>query len=254
MTTNMRAFLSHSSRDRGYVESVATQLRPGSFELDSATFDAGLVNAVEIANALNRSDLFCLFLSENSVSSPHVNFETALGLEMVAGGTAERFLVICIDARSFEMASEWTKRFNFVRKILTPESAARLIQGMLVSAASAAARQTHPFVGREKELVELEAQVTDLHRPPSKALYISGNHGSGRRTIASKFFENQFPQVSQNFPTIEVSPFSGSEELYREVLVALRPSMTAHDLLQEVKKFEAADPSERTRMTAAHLN
>ena len=41
----MRAFLSHSSRDKGFVEAVASNLRPGTFELDALTFDAGAMNS-----------------------------------------------------------------------------------------------------------------------------------------------------------------------------------------------------------------
>jgi hypothetical protein len=31
----MRAFISHSSKDKGFVEGVANHLKPGTFELDS---------------------------------------------------------------------------------------------------------------------------------------------------------------------------------------------------------------------------
>lgn len=54
----MRAFLSHSSKDKGFVERVAQNLRPGNFELDSLTFGKGGLNAQEISNGLSRSDLF----------------------------------------------------------------------------------------------------------------------------------------------------------------------------------------------------
>ena len=78
----MRAFLSHSSKDKGFVEGVADLLKPGTFELELATFDAGLLNATIIAEALRRCDLFCLFLSEeDSVQSPYVSFEALLGAE-----------------------------------------------------------------------------------------------------------------------------------------------------------------------------
>lgn len=94
---NMKAFLSHSSKDKGYVEAVADLLRPGTFELDSLTFDAGLVNSDSIIQALKRSDLFCLFLSKESVTAPYVNFETLLGIEFFASGKIGRFLALCLD-------------------------------------------------------------------------------------------------------------------------------------------------------------
>ncbi len=169
----MKVFLSHSSKDKGFVEEVAELLRPGTFELDSLTFDAGLVNSEAIIRSLQRCDLFCLFLSNNSVTASYVDFEILLGIEFVASGKIGRFLAICIEDDAFGKASENVKFFNVVRKSLGVESTARLIQGNLISAAKISTIQAHPFIGREDELVELERQVTDHKRPPSKVLYIS---------------------------------------------------------------------------------
>ena len=112
----MRAFLSHSSKDKGFVEGVADQLKPGTFDLDSQTFDAGLVNSNAIAVALRRCDMFCLFLSASSVNSTYVEFETLLGVEFLARGQIERFLAICLDEEAFAQASSEVRFFNIVRK------------------------------------------------------------------------------------------------------------------------------------------
>src|SRR5271165_6856441 len=105
----MRAFLSHSSKDKGFVEGVADLLKPGTFELDSATFDAGLLNSAVIAEALKRSDLFCLFLSNDSVQSSYVTFETLLGTEFFAKGQVNRFITVCLDEGAFHRAAENVK-------------------------------------------------------------------------------------------------------------------------------------------------
>jgi tetratricopeptide (TPR) repeat protein len=250
----MKAFLSHSSKDKGYVETVASLLKPGSYELDSQTFDAGAINSSAIIQALRRSNLFCLFLSSDSVNSSYVDFETLLGVEFIASGRITQFLAICLDDKSFEKASANVKLFNILRKSLEPESTARLIQGHLVSAAEQRSNASHPFLGREDEIKNLEGQVTDHRRPSSKALFISGNFGSGRRSIAQKFFENQYPKVSRNFPVINVEPFAGVEELYRRVLTALRPAMRAQELQTRVSSFAIASDDERLRQTAALIN
>lgn len=111
----MKVFLSHSSKDKGFVESVASLLRPGTFELDSLTFDAGLVNSEAIITSLQRCDLFCLFLSNNSVNSLYVDFETLLGVELFASGRINRILIICTDDDAFGKASTNVKFFNIVR-------------------------------------------------------------------------------------------------------------------------------------------
>ena len=250
----MRAFLAHSSKDKGFVDGIVELLRPGSFELDTQTFDFGLVNAHAILNSLERSDLFCLILSSQSATSAYVDFETLLGVDLLASGNILRFLAICIDDTAFDQASRHVKYFNLVRKITTPDAAARLIQGQLVSAAALRSEQIHPFIGREDEIKLLGHQVDDHSKPLSKALYISGNFGSGRRTIARHFYKDYFPHVNQTFPTISLEPFTGLEELYRAVLAALRPSMPARSLLSTVHGFQTASVEDKTLLVCQQFN
>lgn len=175
----MRVFLSHSSRDKGFVEATARLLRPGTFELDALTFDAGLVNSEAIIKALKRCDLFCLFLSKASASSRYVDFEVLLGLELIANGRISQLLVLCLDNEAFNLATENIRYFNIIRKGVEPESAARLIQGTLISASQARGLGGHPFLGREAEMVDLEKQVTDHRRPAPKVYLYPAMRGPG---------------------------------------------------------------------------
>lgn len=250
----MRAFLSHSSRDKGFVEAVADNLKPGTFELDSLTFDSGQVNSQAIISALKRSDLFVLFLSNASANSSYVDFETLLGTELLAQGQIGRFLAICLDESSFAIASSTTRYFNVVRRSLSPESAARLIQGALVAAALDTGSIRHPFVGREEELLELEKQISDPEREVTKAIYVSGNYGSGRRTVARKVYQNQFPHVGSVFPEISFVEFAGLDELHRAVLSAIRPSITAAQLRTHLTAFAVSDEAEKLRQIAELLD
>lgn len=250
----MRAFLFHSSKDKGFVDGIVGALRPGTYELDTETFDLGLLNAQSIAKSLERSDLFCLMLSSSSVTSSYVDFETLLGFELVARGRIHRFLAICIDDNSFEQASKTAKYFNLVRKISSPEAAARLIQGQLVHATALQSEQIRPFIGREDEIRQLGRQVNDHTKPICKALYISGNFGSGRRTLTRNFYKQYFPHVNQIFPAIDLEEFSGLEELYRSVLSALRPSLPARTFLSTVLGFRAASSEEKQRLVAQEFN
>lgn len=251
---SMRAFLSHSSADKDFVERVADTMRPGTYELDSTTFDAGLINSDAIRVALGRSDLFCLFLSRASTRSTYVEFETLLGVEFLARGGISRFLAICLDDDSFALANENVKFFNIIRKSISPESTARIIQGQLISASSKAKNFLHPFLGRENDLKLLDEQISDHRRPNIKSIYLSGNAGTGRRSLASKFYENHFPHVGRVFPTIAIAQYDGPEELYRNILTELRPTMTASELRSRMSSFALADSEQQLRMTAQLLN
>ena len=63
----MKAFLSHSSRDKPLVEEVAKHLGMAQVELDSSTFDSGLLNVETISAALERSSIFVLFLTQDAL-------------------------------------------------------------------------------------------------------------------------------------------------------------------------------------------
>jgi len=188
------------------------------------------------------------------VRSTYVEFETLLGVEFLARGGISRFTAICLDDEAFSLAGETVKFFNIVRKSISPESATRLIQGQLISASSKAQRFSHPFMGRDEELKSLDDQVSDHRRPNTKCIYLSGNAGTGRRSLASKFYENHFPHVGKVFPTIAISDFDGPEELYRNVLAALRPTMTAAELRTRIHSLSLADSDKKLRMTAELLN
>jgi hypothetical protein len=65
----MRAFLSHSSRDKAIVAAVADELGTANVELDSETFDRGILNVAAIQEALKRSTLYVLFLTKYALAS-----------------------------------------------------------------------------------------------------------------------------------------------------------------------------------------
>ena len=158
----MKAFLSHSSRDKGTVETVGELLGGANIELDSVTFDRGILNVTAIQLALKRSALFVLFLSDSALKSPAVLFEALSAQEMQERGIIDRILIICLDEDSFSRApTEW-KMHNFVRKAVSTQSVARLIQSQLIAARSKASAADQPFVGR---LQELQTTKEDLIKP-----------------------------------------------------------------------------------------
>lgn len=250
----MRAFLSHSSKDKGYVQAVKDNLRPGNYEFDSQTFDEGGLNSDEILKALNRCDLFCLFLSKDALDSGYVNFEIAFSRELIASGKISRVLTICLDDDVFNSAKGFIKHYNMVRRPRSPESAARLIEGKLISSNYSKIVNSHPFVGRETELKILEKQANNLDKPRIKALYVSGNSGSGRRTVAKKFFQNQYPEIGPIPPSIDLDSFDGYDDIYRAVISSLRPSISVVDLKKLIEDFQSADNKRKSQIIANEIN
>ena len=142
----MKAFLSHSSRDKPLVEEVAKRLGMAQVELDSSTFDSGLLNVETIRAALERSSIFVLFLTQDALESSYVRFEALLAQELLAKGLLEKFLVICLDAQAFSKADENWKSFSFVRHLTSDQSIARLIQNHLIIDRAKTASKHQPYV------------------------------------------------------------------------------------------------------------
>lgn len=250
----MRAFLSHSSMDKAYVEAVAEGLRPGHYELDTQTFERGDLNAEAILSALARSDLFVLFLSRNSIESGYVDFEVAFGRELVARGAIGQVLTICLDEYSFNKASTFIKHYNMIRKPVSADSASRHIEGVLLSSRYSKEALSHPFVGRENELKILEQQANDLNSPRIKALFISGNPGVGRRRVARKFYQNYYPNVGVIVPEIELESFEGYDDIFRSVLAALRPAISISELRESVVDFSILNDEGKAKRIADEIN
>jgi len=112
----MKAFLSHSSRDKAIVTAGADELGAANVELDSETFDRGIINVAAIQEALKRSNLYVLFLTKDALASGAVRYEAILAQELFARGVIDCFLVICLDEQAFASADEQWKAFNFVRR------------------------------------------------------------------------------------------------------------------------------------------
>jgi tetratricopeptide (TPR) repeat protein len=212
------------------------------------------MNVSEIIASMKRSDIFCLFLSKSSVGSRYVDFEQRLAIELVGSGKIQNFLTICLDSESFSALSQEAKFFNAIRRAQTPESAAHIINGKLISIKSAGDRLTHPFIGREQELKELESQVLDFSRPKIKCLFVSGNNGVGRKSTSEIFFSKQYPQVLRSFPKFEVESYAGYDEIYRQVISAISPSISLTEFVGLADEFAKLDDDDKAKKIASLIN
>lgn len=241
----MKAFLSHSSLNKNVVEAVAEDLGLANVELDSTTFDRGILNTKAIQMALNRSSIFVLFLSKGAIASPMVKLETEWAKELVGCGLIERTLIVCLDENSFESAPQEWKTYNFVRKATSVKSISRLIQSTLTVARVKTTSSTTPFVGRNRELGETKERLIDPAAPHPKGLFVSGNAGIGRRTFARKLFSDVYPSVNQIFPEISLEALDGYEEIHRKVFQVIAPIATLSAYKARILAFSIASADEK---------
>jgi hypothetical protein len=247
----MRAFLSHSSRDKPLVEEIAEHLGAAQVELDSITFDSGLLNVEAIQTALKRSSIFVLFLTRDALDSSYVRFEALLAQELLAKGLIEKFLVICLDAQAFSKAEEQWKAFSFVRHLTSPQSIARLIQNHLIMDRARVASKHQPYVERSKELNDLKESLIQPGSPRAKGIYISGNAGIGRRTFARRLYMDRYPAVNAVFPEIQIDRLDGYDEIYRKLSQELLPTWPLSSWRARILGFSIADDKGKATQIAS---
>lgn len=207
----MKAFLSHSSKDKAFVETIANELG-AECEYDEHTFEYEL-NTVAIQRALGRSDVFVLFLSQSSVNSPFVSEELRQSLERRSRGLLSKILIIAIDDTSFTKLPQWIRDINIARKLKSPRACARQIQAALLGTAAEKDSHSDIYVGREIEIKQLRNAIS---QPPSSmptAIHIVGHVGIGRKTFLTRCFQSSLPRL--NPVPITISQYDGPEELFR---------------------------------------
>lgn len=250
----MKAFLSHSSRDKAIVTAVADELGAANIELDSDTFDRGIINVAAIQEALKRSTLYVLFLTKDALASGAVRYEALVAQELFARGIFDQFLVICLDEEAFASAEEQWKAFNFVRKAGGAPSIGRLIQHHLLAIRATQKGANQPFVGRTAQLHDTKDKLIDPTTSKLRALYVSGITGIGRRTFSRHLFRDVYPAVLSVFPEITIERLDGYEEIYRKLSERLSPLTTLSSWRARVTGFALADENGKTALITQLLS
>src|SRR5262245_33887825 len=143
----MKAFLSHSSKDKYFVRQVADALGSIQIEYDETTFEH-LLNTQTIWRALNRSDLFVTFLSKNSIGSSFVSEEQRAALEARGKGVLKRIMIFSLDGTSYKALPQWLRDINVVHQLSSPKACARRIQSALVALDADANRESGIYISR----------------------------------------------------------------------------------------------------------
>ena len=92
-----KAFLSHSSKDKDLVRRVANVLGNKNCVIDEISFEAGRQTLTEIFRELATSDIFVLFISNNSLQSEWVIKEIEHAGFNLTEDIIDRILPIVID-------------------------------------------------------------------------------------------------------------------------------------------------------------
>lgn len=241
----MKAFLSHSSKDKNFVRLVAEQLGDAQVEYDEYTFEFTL-NAAALRQALRRSSLFVLFLSENSLNSSFVGEEMRTALDFRAQGKIRNVLIFSIDGTSYNQLPEWLQSINVASVASSPLVCARAIQAELFALGVDQDASANIYIPRRTD-DELRKVLSRAPGQAPIAVHLIGHYGIGRRTLLKRTIKELFPRHLSAFVEVDLESFEGPSEFYRRLYDHYVVSSITTKI-EDFEKFDASDEHVKIEM------
>jgi tetratricopeptide (TPR) repeat protein len=198
----MKAFLSHSSANKDFVETVATQLGRQFCVFDKQSFQSGIEFKDSIVKGLNDSSLFVLFASPEALASIWVQFEINEAFYGVVQKKLHRVLVVMLgDSVGISQLPEWLRRSKAIT-VSSPKHTAREIRLHLNELFRA---ERHPLlIGRSAEIAQAEQDLLSTQPGvPNRFLVFVGLPQIGRRSIARSVGKNVLGMQTTTELTVE---------------------------------------------------
>lgn len=238
-----KAFLSHSSKDKNLVEQIALQLGKNNCHYDSFTFEAGHKTIEEIFKGLENTDIFVLFISENSLQSEWVQKEIIKAENLTDKAIIDRIFPVIIDKtithNDFRIP-DWIKKPYNVRfldnEVLILKKIKQFLRESNFRKFAHLRDLNDLFVGRHELLQEFERKLVNIdNTKPTVIIAASFFDGIGRRT----FLKNGLIKTHIIDKWYEPTPISiGAKESIEDFIIKLSfiksdNEIFKHDLTEE---------------------
>jgi tetratricopeptide (TPR) repeat protein len=245
-----KAFLSHSSTDKAYVDVVAHRLSRARVIYDVQNFSPGKDFRQAIHDGLNESILFVLFASTESLKSTWVRFEIdEAELSRLSGKLAGALVFIIDKTVTVRDLPEWMRRGRVLVQT-RPTQAARVIMSQLIY--ETGAEHETLFFGREVLLQEIAKRLVPSsgERVP-QIIVASGLDGVGRRSVIRRALRDN---LSLDLgPVVALEETDGLDRLYLALLAETMELNTRKELSDAISHFRGADAKERASLVSNEI-
>lgn len=186
-----KAFLSHSSKDKDLVRRVAQQLGNKNCVLDEISFDPGRKTLEQIFSELDSSDIFVLFISNESLESTWVKKEINRAKENLSNDYLDRIIPIIIDENitySDTRVPKWiAKPYNlkFIEnEVIILKKIRQALKEVNFKKTKFNQEIEKNFVGRNAEMEKFENDINNIDNwTPTYIIAYNYFEGIGRRTF-----------------------------------------------------------------------
>lgn len=182
----VKAFLSHSSKDKNIVHEVAVLLSRANCIYDVFSFETGEDFSVSIERGLQSSQIFVLFVGKDTLERPYVQQEITLAERLYKQNKLKKSIVFIIDNDvDLSRLPEWLKSIKY-EKNDDPHHITRVIKKMLDDLN----KPTSHFIGRDHDAEKFEEQFSDYDKEKN-IYFITGIVGIGRKTFTRKMLRDK---------------------------------------------------------------
>lgn len=192
----VKAFLSHSSSQKPFVEKVASGIGRNFGVVDKFDFESGRDLLSEIQNAIGASSLFVLFISDAALESRWVKNELQIVRDLHDEGKVEvtAFIIDPVVTIDDTRIKPWLKKI-IIDRVTNPVMVARLIERkireMVWARDSSVDLKKRVFSGRVQELDILQRRFYEQLGHQPKAVLISGLEHIGRKKLLVEFYNQK---------------------------------------------------------------
>lgn len=188
----IKAFLSYSSKQSGFIDMVANSLLRSHILYDCYTFESGDSIIDEIEREIGVSHVFVLFISKESLESSWVKKEVIEAKESLLSYKLSFFLPLVIDSditHEDERIPGWIRDSYSLHYISKPTYCAERIKQAIIMAEWAISenkRKDSLFVGRNKQMDEFEEKQGSYFEAHPVCCFIKGMPTVGRKFFLRK--------------------------------------------------------------------
>ena len=221
----LKAFLSHSSKQKDYVEIVADKLGKSNIIYDKWTFEEGNKTINEIFQGLSETEIFVLFISEEALESDWVKKEIGKAHSLLKGGNIKRLYPIIIDEKiKFDdgRIPEWIQENYNLRYVSKPIKASERIKQILKTLSWALYPKNKElsqlFIGRTELIRKYEERIFDFDKPIPNTMITTGLSSIGRRKFSFHCLKNS-NKIREYYSPPKI--FLGSRDSIENLIISL---------------------------------
>jgi tetratricopeptide (TPR) repeat protein len=243
--STIKAFLSHSSEDKEFVNAVALELGRQYCIYDERVFYTGNDFKESIEHGLDSSAVFVLFASENSLLSDWVNFEIGESwYKKLERGLQKHLVYIITDSVEIEDIPIWLRRAKIQRGNIA-KIIAREIRGHIDILIG---ERQNPFVGRNKDVQNMEESLTPADLEPPHIFFVTGLPGIGRRSLIERTIKSSLDLKPLKKPLRLGEGFSIQDicTIVADLIEPYSTDLRFQQIMREIQSLSEEDALNRT--------